>query len=426
MPTLSEDLRFRGVIHQVTDDAVLDRLDGGGVGVYIGFDPSNRSLHVGNLLQLVTLRRLQLAGNRPIVVAGGGTGLIGDPSGRADERQLLSEADLAGNVAAIREQLGRYLDFSEEAKSTRALLVDNGTWLRELPLIEFLREIGKHFTVNQMVAKESVKSRFERPDQGISFTEFSYMLLQAYDFYRLHVDHGCDLQVGASDQWGNITLGVELIRKLTGDHAYGFTTPLLTKADGTKLGKSTITDESVWLDRSMTSPFQLYQFLLHVEDAVAPTMLRTLTFLDHAAITELEGRPSASRAVQRALAFEVTAFVHTRADAEAARAASESLFEERVEDLDQGSLEALVEDAPTTSITREELRDGLAVVELCARTGICTSLSDARRAVGQGGVYLNNRRVDSTEAMAKEDDLLHGRYLLLRRGKRNPHVLVVR
>jgi tyrosyl-tRNA synthetase len=429
MPTLTEDLRFRGIIHQVTDESILDRLDRGGVTAYIGFDPTSRSLHVGNLLQLVTLRRLQLAGNRPLVVAGGGTGVIGDPGGRLDERQLLSDAELASNIASVREQLTRYLDFTDAAGERAALLLDNSTWLRAMPLLEFLRVVGKHFTVNQMIAKDSVRTRLERPDVGISFTEFSYMLLQAYDFFRIHVDHGCDLQLGGSDQWGNITMGVEYVRKVTGDLAYGITTPLLTKADGTKLGKSTLTDEKVWLDRSLTSPFQLYQFFLNTEDEMVGTMLRLLTFLEHDAIIELERQAAtapASRDAQRRLAFELVSFVHSEADARAAVAASEALFDESVSTLDLATLEAVTADAPSTTVERTRLVAGLRVVELLVLTELCASLGDARRAIGQGGIYVNNRRVESDDATVGTDDLLHDRYLLVRRGKRHPHVVVAR
>ena len=289
MPTLTEDLRFRGLIHQVTDESILGRLDAGGVTAYIGFDPTARSLHVGNLVQLVTLRRLQLAGNRPIVVAGGGTGLIGDPGGRDDERQLLSEAEVASNIAAVREQLVRYLDFDESAGDAAARARrQRRRGSPRSPLIDFLRDVGKHFTVNQMIAKESVRSRLDRADGGISYAEFSYMLLQSYDFYRLHVDYGCDLQLGGSDQWGNITLAIELVKKLTGDQAFGVTTPLLTKPDGTKLGKSTLTDEFVWLDRSMASPFQLYQYFVTLDDDAVGASLRMLTFVPHDEILELD------------------------------------------------------------------------------------------------------------------------------------------
>ena len=429
MTTLSEDLRFRGVVHQVTDDAIFERLDRGGVTAYIGFDPTSRSLHVGNLLQLVTLRRLQLAGNRPVVVAGGGTGVIGDPGGRVDERQLLGDAELASNIASVREQLTRYLDFTEAAGERAALLLDNASWLRPLPVLEFLRDVGKHFTVNQMITKDSVRSRLERPDVGISYTEFSYMLLQAYEFLRLHVDHGCDLQLGGSDQWGNITMGVEYVRKLTGDLVFGVTTPLLTKADGTKLGKSTLTDERVWLDRSRTPPFQLFQFFLNTEDQMVGMMLRLLTFLEHAEILELERQVAdapEARAAQRKLAYELVAFVHSAADADAAVKSSEALFSGSVLDLDLPTLEAVIADAPSTSIDRGRLVDGLRVVELLAEAGVCGSLGEARRAISQGGIYVNDRRVEGDDATVGDKDLLHDRYLLLRRGKRHPHVVVAR
>jgi tyrosyl-tRNA synthetase len=427
VPTLSEDLSFRGLIHQVTDQAILARRDRGGVTAYIGFDPTARSLHVGNLVQLVTLRRLQLFGNRPIVVAGGGTGLIGDPGGRDDERKLLSEAQVAANIASVREQLVRYLDFSDGAGETAGVLVDNATWLTTLTVTDFLREVGKHFTVNQMISKESVRSRLDRADGGISYAEFSYMLLQSYDFYRLHVDFGCDLQLGGSDQWGNITLAIELVKKLTGDQAYGLTTPLLTRADGTKLGKSTLTDEWVWLDRTMTSPFQLYQYFVNLDDDAVGASLRMLTFLAHDEITSLEAQLAtdpAARAAQRRLAYEVVAFVHSVADADAAVASSEALFDESVAALDRSTLEAVTADAPSTEVGRDAIVGGITLVELLVLTGMCASNGESRRAIDQGGVYLNNRRVGDVDTVVGESDLLHGRYVLLRRGKRRPHLVV--
>ena len=285
MPTLSEDLAFRGLIHQVTDPDLLKRLDAGGLTVYAGFDPSADSLGVGNMLQLCTLRRFQLAGHRPISLAGGGTGLIGDPGGKQDERALLTREVLDAYLEGIRPQLGQFLDLSD------ALLLDNSAWLGQLSTLDFLRDVGKHFTVNQMVGKESVKTRFERPDQGISYTEFSYMLLQAYDFLRLHLDHGCDLQIGGSDQWGNITLGVELVRKACGDEVWGLTTPLVLKADGTKLGKSE--SGNVWLSAARTSPFALYQFFLNSADAMVGAYLRFYTFLSHEEIRALDAETAA-------------------------------------------------------------------------------------------------------------------------------------
>ena len=248
MPTLSEDLTFRGLIHQMTDVELPKRFDQPGLTVYAGFDPSADSLHVGNLMQLCTLRRFQEAGHRPISLAGGGTGMIGDPGGKQDERQLLDLETIEGYLQGIRPQLGQFLDLADG----RALLLNNADWLGTLSTLEYLRDVGKHFTVNQMVAKESVKSRFERPDQGISYTEFSYMLLQAYDFLRLHLDHGCDVQFGGSDQWGNITMGVDYVRRVCGDEVWGFTTPLIVKADGTKYGKTE--SGTVWLDPQADQP----------------------------------------------------------------------------------------------------------------------------------------------------------------------------
>src|SRR5665213_3552639 len=247
---LRDDWQFRGLAHQATSEAVLDRLSAGGVTAYIGFDPTASSLHLGSLLQLCNLRRLQMAGNRPIALAGGGTGLIGDPSFKAVERPLLTKELLDANVEGIREQMSRFLDFSPSAGPSQALLLNNAEWLTTISLTEFLRDVGKHFTVNQMIAKETVKSRLDRDDVGLSFTEFSYMLLQAYDFLRLNVDHDCTLQLGGSDQWGNITMGTELIRKSTGRTAAGLTSPLLLRADGQKFGKSE-SGANIWLDASL-------------------------------------------------------------------------------------------------------------------------------------------------------------------------------
>ena len=311
MASASEDLAFRGLVHQVSDAALLGRLDGGQETVYAGFDPSADSLHIGNLMLLCTLRRLQSFGHRPIAVAGSGTGLIGDPGGKDAERPLIPAEVLAANVEGIRPQLERFLDFSAAAGKTRAVVVDNGSWLSRLDVIGFLRDVGKHFTVNQIVAKEAVRTRFERPDQGISYTEFSYMLLQAYDFLHLFDEYGCRVQIGGSDQWGNITLGVDLIRKVRGETAYALTTPLVTKADGTKFGKS---DEgALYLDKRRTSPFELYQFFLRTDDAAAPAYLRYFTFLGHDAIAALDDATAQHperRDTQRALAHEVSTLVH--------------------------------------------------------------------------------------------------------------------
>jgi tyrosyl-tRNA synthetase len=418
MPTLSEDLVFRGLIHQVTDPALLPRLDAGGLTVYIGFDPTADSLHVGSLLQLCTLRRFQLAGHRPIALAGGATGLIGDPGGRVDERAMVTQEALDAYLDGIRPQLGQFLDLSD------ALLLDNSAWLSSITAIEFLRDVGKHFTVNQMVAKDSVRSRFERPDQGISYTEFSYMLLQAYDFLRLHQDHGCDLQVGGSDQWGNITMGIDLIRKVSQDEVWGLTTPLVLKADGTKFGKTET--GTVWLDPARTSPYAMYQFLLNSPDDVVGSYLRFFTFLSHAEIEALDAETAdhpERRAAQRDLARSVVGLVHGDDEVKKAEAAADALFTDEIAELTEEMLLAATEDAPTTDLPRAELVDGLALVEVLSHAELVASRSEARRTIEGGGVYVNNQRQSDLERKLGTPDLLHDRYILLRKGKREVHVL---
>ena len=418
MPTLSEDLAFRGLIHQMTDPELPKRLDVPGLTVYAGFDPSADSLHVGNLLQLCTLRRFQMHGHRPISLAGGGTGMIGDPGGKQDERQLLDRETLDRYLDRIRPQLGQLLDLND------ALLLNNADWLGSLSTIEFLRDVGKHFTVNQMVAKESVKTRFERPDHGISYTEFSYMLLQAYDFLRLHVDHGCDLQIGGSDQWGNITMGVELIRKTCGDEAWGLTTPLVLKADGTKYGKTE--SGTVWLDPERTSPYAMYQFFLHTSDEQVGELLRYLTFLGPDQITELDAETASHperRAGQHALARAVVSLVHGDDEVARCEEASAALFGEEIAGLSEKMLLAVTQDAPTTLLSRQELVDGLVLVDALVRTGLAKSKGEARRTIDQGGAYVNNVRVADADRVLGPDDLLHDRYVVLRKGRRDVHIV---
>ncbi|MDA8342344.1 MAG: tyrosine--tRNA ligase [Actinomycetota bacterium] len=427
MPQLALDLRFRGAVHQLTDPDLERRIDADTLTLYSGFDPTADSLHVGHLLQLCTLRRFQLAGHRPIALAGGGTGFIGDPGGKTEERVLLSADELAANVAAVRTQLGAFLDFSPGASA--AVLLDNAAWLTELRLIPFLRDVGKHFTVNQMVAKESVRARLERPERGISFTEFSYMLLQAYDFLRLFDDHGCRLQIGGSDQWGNITLGIELIRRLRGAEAFGLTTPLLVKADGGKFGKTE--HGTVWLSRERTSPYQLFQFFVRGDDATVGTHLRLLTFLDHDTIRHLDEETAEHperRAGQRALARAVCTMVHGETETERAERAADALFGEEVAQLDEVTLLDVFGDAPSTSMARSRLGSGhggggLLVVDALAETGLVPSKSRARATVEQGGAYVNNRRVDGVDAVLSEGDLIAGSYLVLRRGRKDHHLV---
>ncbi len=425
---LREDWQFRGLVHQTTDDSVLDRLGAGGVTAYIGFDPTGSSLHLGSLMQICLLRRLQLAGNRPIALAGGGTGLVGDPSFKDAERPLLTLEQLHANVDAIRVQLSRFLDFSPEAGATQALLLNNDAWLTTVPLTDFLRDVGKHFTVNQMIAKEAVRSRLERDDVGLSFTEFSYMLLQAYDFLRLHLDYGCEVQLGGSDQWGNITAGAELVRKVTGHAVHAVTSPLLVRPDGRKFGKSESGNERVWLDASLTSPFVLYQFLLNTDDAMVPAMLRFYTFLDHDEIRRLDETLRVApqdRLAQRTLADAVVTFVHGTEAARAAQRAGEALFNESISELDEATLLDAMSDAPSSTWSRDELSRGVDVSELLVRCGLAKSKGEARRFVEQGGVYVNNRRVEGDDdATINLSRALHDRYLVVRRGRRELHLVV--
>ena len=422
---LRDDWEFRGLVHQVTDDEILNRLTAGGVTGYIGFDPTAASLHLGSLLQICLLRRIQEAGNQPIALAGGGTGLIGDPSFKATERPLLTHDQLQQNIEGIKEQLARFLDFSPGP--SQALLLNNADWLTTTPLTDFLRDVGKHFTVNQMIAKDSVKSRLDRDDVGLSFTEFSYMLLQAYDFLRLNLDHNCTLQMGGSDQWGNITMGTELIRKTTGKSASGVTSPLLLRADGQKFGKSEGGNERVWLDASLTSPFQMHQFLLNADDQTVPSLLRFFTFLDHDTIRGLDAATTAKpqeRAAQRALANAVVALVHGEQAALNAERAGAALFGEEISGLDEKTLLEVVADAPSSVWSRGEIEAGVPIADLLVRSELASSKGEARRFLEQGGVYVNNQRVDDGAAVGVES-LLHNRYLVVRRGRKSLHLVTV-
>ncbi len=425
MANFAEDLRFRGLVHQMTDPGLEERLDADHLTAYSGFDPTADSLHVGHLLQICNLRRLQLAGHRPIAVAGGGTGFVGDPGGKSEERSLLSQDELRSNLEGIRGQLGRFLDFTEAKDGNAALLVNNADWLESMPLFDFLRDVGKHFTVNQMVAKDSVKSRLARTDQGISYTEFSYMLLQAYDFLHLFDTFGCRLQLGGSDQWGNITMGIDLVRKVRQDEVWGLTTPLVVKADGTKFGKTET--GTVWLDAERTSPYQLYQFFLRSEDAVVGTYLRYFTFLDHDAILALDEATASHperRQAHRELARQVCTLVHGGPEAERAEQASAALFGENVAQLDERSILDVFADAPSTTVDRSRLgAGGVPLVDLLVETGLSPSRGRARTTIEQRGAYLNNRRVEDVEASIDQGDLVAGRYVVLRSGKRNYHLV---
>jgi tyrosyl-tRNA synthetase len=425
---LRDDWDFRGLVQQTTNPAILDRLSAGGVTAYIGFDPTAPSLHLGSLLQICLLRRLQVAGNRPIALAGGGTGLIGDPSFKDVERPLLTKEKLQDNVDGIRVQLSRFLDFTPDAGPSQALLLNNADWLTTIPLTDFLRDVGKHVTVNQMMAKESVKTRLDRDDVGLSFTEFTYSLMQAYDFVRLNLDYNCTLQLGGSDQWGNITIGTDLVKKFTGNSVDGVTSPLLLRADGRKFGKSEGGNERVWLDAALTSPFALHQFLLNVDDGEVPQMLRFFTFLDHHTIESLDAATMSApqeRRAQRALANAVVELVHGPDAASNAERAGDALFSESISNLDEATLLEIVADAPSSTWSRAELERGVDPVELLVRCDLASSKGEARRFLEQGGVYINNIRVEGSTSI----DLtrtLHDRYMVVRRGRRQLHLVVIR
>ncbi|HLH27869.1 MAG TPA: tyrosine--tRNA ligase [Acidimicrobiales bacterium] len=421
MPGLAADLEFRGLVHQVSEPDLVTRLERDRLVAYSGFDPSADSLHVGHLLQLCDLRRLQEAGHRPIALAGGATGLIGDPGGKSEERNLLSDGEVEANLEGIRPQLERFLDFSG---ARGALLVNNADWLRPLSLFDFLRDVGKHFTVNQMVAKESVRARLEREGAGISYTEFSYMLLQAADFLHLFDAYGCRLQLGGSDQWGNITAGIDLIRRVRHEAAWGLTTPLVLKADGTKFGKTE--SGTVWLDAGRTSPYQLYQFFLRTEDEAVGTYLRYFTFLPHERILELdrltEEHPE-RREAARALAREVVTLVHGEKATSRAEQAAAALFGESVTGLDEAALLEVFADAPATTLSRARLAEGAGLVDLLVETGLVPTKSRARAVVEQGGAYVNNAPSRDLDRRVDDRDLVAGRYVVLRRGRREYHLV---
>jgi len=411
------DLRWRGLIAESTDEPALQAaLDASPVTFYCGFDPTAPSLHFGNLVQLVTMRRLQEAGHRPIAVVGGATGLVGDPSGKSAERSLNDAAVVEEWVERIRGQIQHLLPL---AGDNPARIVNNLEWTRDLSTIHFLRDIGKHFSVARMLEKESVAARLS--DEGISFTEFSYQILQGMDFLELHRRHGCVLQFGGSDQWGNLTAGLDLIHRAEGRSVHAFATPLLTRADGTKFGKTE--GGALWLDPEMTSPYAFYQFWLNTDDRDVVTYLKVLSFRSREEIEALEKaaaeRPAA-REAQRALADELTALVHGTAQRDAVVAASQALFGRgELGSLDERTLSAALAELPRAGMTRDGEGRLPLVVDLLAESGLSPSKSAARRAVAEGGAYVNNDRVSDPEGRPAEADLLHGRWLVLRRGKRS-------
>ena len=444
-----EELESRGLVQDTTDrDLLAQRLSRGPVAVYHGIDPTASSLHLGNLIGVLVLRRFQEAGHFPIALVGGATGMVGDPSGRSDERNLLDDQTLAANLSGIRGQLEKLLDLDEDGdlvgvedwskysriKSVlqgagKAVLVSNYDWIKNLTLIEFLRDTGKHATVNQMAAKHSVRSRMES-ETGISFTEFTYMLLQAYDFWWLHTNLQCELQIGGSDQWGNITAGVDLIRRRSGAQAHGLTWPLLTRSDGAKFGKTA--EGAIWLDPDRTSPYRFHQYFVQIPDEDVERSLLQFTMLPVAEIAEVveaHHRDPGRREAQHTLANEVTTLVHGLGAAVAAEKAARILFGSPVDDIDEAALEAVAAEVPTSDVPEggfDAASNSFNLVELLASTGLASSKGDARRGLSEGSVYVNNERVSTDESAVAADRLLHGRYLLLRRGKRRHHLLRVK
>jgi tyrosyl-tRNA synthetase len=412
---LLDDLKWRDSIAQTTDrDALSAELEKGAISLYLGFDPTAPSLHIGNLVALVVLKRFQLAGHRPIPLVGGATGLVGDPSGRNQERTLNELDVVAAWVERIKGQLSGFLEF--EAGDNKAVMANNLDWTASLSAIHFLRDVGKHFSVNQMLARDSVASRLE--SGGISYTEFSYQVLQAYDFLELYRRFGCTLQIGGSDQWGNIVAGVDLIRRIEGKSAHALTIPLLTKADGSKFGKTA--SGSIWLDSTMTSPYAFFQFFLNSDDRDVVALLKTFSFKSHEELVTLfeeHEKSPGSRAAHRALAMEVTGYIHGVDTAKKVEEAARALFgQSEIRSLDRDTLLSAIAELPQV-----EVDSGTAItwVDAMAASSILDSKSAARRIVKEGGAYLNNEKVADEAAMITAADFLHGEVALLRKGKRD-------
>jgi tyrosyl-tRNA synthetase len=417
MPSPLADLTWRGLVHQSTDPGIDAWLADGSRTLYAGFDPTADSMHVGHLIVVMLLRRFQKAGHRPIALVGGATGMIGDPSGRSEERNLLTREVLAANVDALKNQLRNFIDFDG---GNAAQMVNNFDWMSRYSFLDFLRDIGKNFPVNVMLAKDSVKSRLEQSDSGMSYTEFSYMLLQAYDFVHLNKEHGCLLQIGGSDQWGNITAGIDLARRMRSVQLYGLTCPLLTKSDGSKMGKTA--SGAVWLSAARTSPYQFYQYWFNVEDADAGKCLRMLTEVPQAEIEAQDAaRASApeKRESQRRLATELTRLVHGDSGLSAAQRATEIFFGAEIDALSDAQLGEIFADVPSRQLPRARLTDGgLNVVDALVEAGLAKSKGDARRTVEQGGVYVNNRRTEGIATQLGPGHLASESIMVFRTGKK--------
>ncbi|MEM8735946.1 MAG: tyrosine--tRNA ligase [Planctomycetota bacterium] len=415
MSHILDELSWRGLIHQSTDEAALRELLSKPQSVYVGFDPTASSLHCGSLLPLMALRRFQQHGHRPIALVGGATGMIGDPSGKSEERNLLSPEILEANVAGLKTQMSRYLVFDGD---NGALLVNNLDWMGPWSYIEFLRDVGKNFPVNVMLAKDSVKSRLAKEDSGLSYTEFSYMLLQAYDFAYLSQHHDCTVQVGGSDQWGNITAGIDLARRMHGSHLQALTCPLLLTSDGRKMGKTE--QGAIWLDADRTSPYAFYQYWYNVADEDVVKCIRFLTEIGEDEVNDLAAQVESEphrRAAQTRLASWLTEFIHGPEGLDSAEKAKQLFFGAEIRDLKDKQLLEIFADVPGAEITAAELADGIAIEEALVRAGLAPSKSEARRTAKQGGAYVNNRSVEEGYKITA-DDLASETTIVLRSGKK--------
>ncbi len=422
--SILDELTWRGLINDCTDsEALTERLGKGPIVLYCGFDPTSDSLHVGNLVPLIALRRFQDQGHIPVALAGGATGAIGDPSGKSAERTLLTRETLQENITAVKTQLGKLLDF--DTSSNPARLLDNADWTENVTLLDFLRDIGKHFTVNNMVAKESVRARMEDRDVGISYTEFSYMLLQAFDFYHLKKEHECELQIGGSDQWGNITAGIELTRRKLNATVFGLTLPLITNTDGTKFGKTEA--GAVWLDSTRTSIYKFYQFWIRSDDRDVIRYLKYFTFLSRDQITELEKSHTenpGTREAHTALAIAMTDLIHGQNATKETQQASQILFGGGLEGIGENTFNEIVGEVPTVEIEKSKLEgEGMPILELFVTSSLCQSNGQARKDLQGGGLNLNNERQSDPKLKITAEVLLFGKHLLLRKGKRNYTVI---
>jgi tyrosyl-tRNA synthetase len=425
--TVIDILEERGFVEQITDTGMKEASAAQMLKCYVGFDPTARSLHLGHVIPVMGLAHFQRMGHTPIALVGGGTGMIGDPSGKTVERQLLSKEDVEDNARRLRGQLSKFFTFEGPHA---ALLLNNAEWLMPLRLVDFLRDIGKHFSVNSMIAKESVRWRLEERGQGISFTEFTYMLLQAYDFYHLNKYHGCTAQAGGKDQWGNITAGIELIRRMNGGSAHGLTFPLLTTASGVKIGKTEGAQgsEMVWLDPQLTSPYRMYQYWINTDDRDVVKFLKLFTFLELESIAELEEglrQHPEKREPHRTLAFEFTQMIHGENGAKAVREVSEILFGRQVQEISPEAFDALAAEVPTTRISKDRLQAGMPFADVLVETRLAKSKRAARDLIGQGGAYVNNASWKESEAKIGLIQALSGRAVLLRSGKKTYHLLIV-